>query len=366
MFRKPVAVILVPTLSFGDATGTDVFGMREALQSTGYEVRIFTDAAEAGSVAEPARKAFSFLRRHRGLVIYHHGIQWESGTKLLDLVRGPLIIRDHNVTPSRFFEGINNDYFENTRSGFEQRRALAGRSNVARYLPCSNFSASELTSFGANPKLVTPLPPLHNIDRLINTDSDGETLKRWSQDPADILFVGRIAPNKGHRRLIRLAAIYQELFGESLRVRFVGPISDELQPWQQLLMEDAGKMGLRSQIDITGAVSIEELKTAYLTSRLFVSCSEHEGFCVPLVEASAMGLPILIGEQSAMVETMGDVAMAFSKTQDDAMATMIHRLLKSPVDRENVRWEQQLSMKRRFAREVLLDRFLEIVHQVRA
>lgn len=364
MPSSAVAAILVPTLNFRDATGTDVLGMRDALKSCGYKVRIFAESAEEGTGAEPTRKAFSFLRRHRGLVIYHHGIKWDAGGRLLDSVRGPLIIRDHNVTPPQFFAGLKGDFAENTRLGIEQRRALAVRENVARYLPCSNFSASELVSFGANASLTTPLPPFHDTDSLTGADFAPAALKRWTHDPADILFVGRIAPNKGHRRLIRIAAIYRELFGQSLRMRFVGPISDQLALWEQLLMEYARTMGLRSQIDVTGSVSAEELKTAYATSRIFVSCSEHEGFCVPLVEASTTGLPVLIGDQPAMVETMGDVAVSFPEEQNDVMATMIHRLLHSASDREHLAREQQASISRRFAREVLIHRFLNVVREV--
>lgn len=364
MFRKLVAVILAPTISSTDATGIDVLEMRDALKSAGYVVRIFADAADPECGARHTRRAFSFLRRHRGLVIYHHGIRWLAGEKLLRLVRGPLMIRDHNVTPARFFDGLPGTFVENTRVGIEQRRSLARRTGVARYLPCSQFSATELISFGVDPARIAPLPPLHHIEELTDTDADPTALKRWSQQPADVLFVGRIAPNKGHRQLIQIAAVYQELFGQSLQIRLVGPIPDELNAWQRLLMQEAKQHNLHSHLDMTGRVSNAELKAAYRTSRLFISCSEHEGFCVPLVEASAMGLPVLIGDQPAMVETMGDVAVSFSKEQNDAMATMIHRLLHSAVDRENLARKQRASMSRRFNRKVLIDRFLEIVREV--
>ena len=364
MYRKQTVAILLPTLTRGDATAADVLGMREALTSAGYDVRLFAEAADPKFGAESNSHALSFLSRHKGLVIYHHGIYWETGAQLLDSVRGPLIIRDHNVTPSRFFEGVSAEFSTNTRLGIVQRQKLARRKDVTRYLPCSNFSATELISFGTNPKQISPLPPLHNIDHLINTAADPRALRQWAQDPADILFVGRIAPNKGHRRLVRVAAVYRELFGQPLRVRFVGTLSDQLVNWELLLRQEANQSGLCSQIDITGAVSEAELKAAYLTSRIFVSCSEHEGFSVPLVEASAMGLPVLISDQPAMVETMGDVGITFAKTQDDEMATMVHRLLHSSADRENVRIAQHSSLQKRFSRTALMDRFLQIVREV--
>ena len=362
MARPPIAILL-PTLMVGDATGTDALQMRDALTAAGHAVHIFANESESGLGARPIDEAATFLRRHTGPVIYHQGTQWEHGLSLIAQLRGPLLIRDHNVTPPHFFRGVNESFVEATQAGLDARHALAARRDVACFLPCSEFSASELRALGVADERIAVLPPFHEVAAMEERAPDADALRRWSRDPADLLFVSRIAPNKGQRHLLRLSALHRELFGQPLRIRLVGRRNPKLELWERLLRREAARLGVLRSLDIVGDVTPGELKAAYLTSHIFCSASQHEGFCVPLVEAAWLGLPVVATRHAAVPETLGPVGLVFDEdeSETDATVTMLHRLLTEPATRHRVARAQQQWMHARYNREVLAERFLEIV-----
>src|SRR5581483_5742642 len=150
------------------------------------------------------------------------------------------------------------------------------------------------------------------------------------------LFVGRLAPNKGHRRALRVAAAYAELFGEPLRLRFVGFHDPRWARWIAVLGRERESLGLGSTVDFVGSLTEAELKSAYLTSHVFLCCSEHEGFCVPLVEASELGLPVVAAYQDAVADTLGPSGLVLREASDDALAVAVRRVLRDPELRDAV------------------------------
>ncbi|MFP6664175.1 MAG: glycosyltransferase family 4 protein [Deltaproteobacteria bacterium] len=353
------AAILLPSLSEGDATGTDALRMRAALEGAGWRVRIFATDRSPGAEAEDLDAARRFLRREKPLVIYHQGTRWDAGLALLGRARGPVLVRDHNVTPAEFFRNINEDFVRTLEVGAQARRTLAGNKAVARFLPCSEFSATELRDMGVANERIRVCAPFHDLDAIVAAGPDAGALRSWTRDPADLLFVGRIAPNKGHRRMLRVAAIYRELFGRRLRIRLAGKRDPRLAVWEAILHRDAARFGV--SLDITGGLTAAELKAAWLTSRILLCCSEHEGFCVPLVEAVHLGLPIIATPFAAVPETLGSGGIV--SDDDDELATAIHRLLESGALRDEVVAAQRIAISDRFSADMLARRFLEIVDE---
>lgn len=362
MAHQRDAAILLPSLSEGDATGTDALRMRAALEGAGWRVRIFATDRSPGSAAEDLDAARRFLRNKKPLVIYHQGTRWDAGLALLRRARGPVLVRDHNVTPAEFFRDINDDFVRTLEVGAQARRTLAGNGTVARFLPCSEFSASELREMGVADERIRVLAPFHDVDAIAAVAPDAGTLRSWARDPADLLFVGRLAPNKGHRRMLRVAAIYHEFFGRRLRIRLVGQRDPRLAAWEGVLHRDAVRLGLAFDLDITGGLTASELKAAWLTSRILLCCSEHEGFCVPLVEAAHLGLPIVATPDAAVPQTLGSGGVVLG--DDDELATAIHRLLEDGALRDEVVAAQRRAINERFSADVLARRFLEIVDDV--
>ncbi len=356
---RPVAIVL-PSLVPGDATGNDALGMAEVAAAAGHETQIFAGRIAAGLPADPIAAALDWIERRSALVVYHLASGWAAGRALLERTRSPIIVRDHNITPSRFFLGVSEEFLAATQAGEADRRHLAVNGRVRCFITCSPFSAGELQSLGADPARLRIAAPLHPLDQLETAAPDPRRLRLWAADPADALFVGRFAPNKGHLRLLRVAARHRELFGEALRLRIVGRQDPRLHRWQALVRQECRRLDLDSSVDFTGEVDLPLLKAAYLTSRLFLCCSEHEGFCLPLIEASTLGLAAVALDHGAIGSTLGPGALVLPATaDDDEIAVALHRTLRDARLRDALLAAQRAHARQHFSRALVAEEILK-------
>jgi glycosyltransferase involved in cell wall biosynthesis len=351
--------ILVPSLQRGDATGNDALGMRAALVARGWDVRLFAEGGDRTLGFGTTAEARTFLRSDAA-AIFHQGTQWDNGLRVFKRVTGVRVARDHNVTPAAFFAGVSEDFVVASNVGLAQRERLARDPGVA-WIAASAMNGAELVALGAAESRVTVVPPFHQAEDLAAAEPDEVALRRWSALPADVLFVGRLAPNKGHPRMFRIAATYAELFGRRLRVRLVGSHDRRWAPWLALLARDREQLRLGDSIEYLGTLSTSELKAAYLTSRLLLCCSEHEGFCVPLVEAGRLGVPVVATWQQAVAETLGPDGLVLRDVSDDVVATAIHRVLEDDALRERLVVAQAARYARQFAPAAIEQSFVAAV-----
>jgi len=354
------AAILLPSLYGGDATGNDAIAMCETLAAIGFDARLFAENGDPTLGAHPAAAARDFAERDT-LVIFHQATQWDHGFELFRDLPGARVVRDHNVTPPEYFEGLSDDFARASVVGIRQRERFARDASIALFVAASAINARELVDLGAEPGRVVVVPPFHRAAELADVAPDEAALRRWSVGGPTALFVGRLAPNKGHRRALRVAAAYAELFGEPLRLRFVGFHDPRWARWIAVLGRERESLGLGSTVDFVGSLTEAELKSAYLTSHVFLCCSEHEGFCVPLVEASELGLPVVAAYQDAVADTLGPSGLVLREASDDALAVAVRRVLRDPELRDAVVAAQRRNVRERFARDRVRDAFLRAI-----
>jgi glycosyltransferase involved in cell wall biosynthesis len=360
--RRPAServAILVPSLLRGDATGNDALGMQQALAARGFDVRLFADGGDRSLGFGTIPEARAFLGEG-GATIFHQGTQWDNGVKLFERVRGVRIARDHNVTPAAFFAGVSDDFVDASNVGIAQRTRLA-RDAAVSWIAASATNASELRELGAPPERVSVVPPFHQAEELADVAPDEIALRRWTALPADVLLVGRLAPNKGHRRLFRVAAAFAELYGRPLRIRLVGSYDRRWSSWLAVLARDRAQLGIASSVEYLGSVTTAELKAAYLTTRVLVCCSEHEGFCVPLIEAARLGVPVVATWQQAVAETLGGEGLVLRDARDDVVAAAVHRVLEVGALRDRLVRAQRTRYDRLYAPARIAERFLGVV-----
>jgi glycosyltransferase involved in cell wall biosynthesis len=152
----------------------------------------------------------------------------------------------------------------------------------------------------------------------------------------NVLFGGRLAPNKRHDRLIRMAACWKRFVSPDLRLVLVGKLPRRrhyLDALQSFLYEEGFTPW---EVVLTGHVSHAELLACYRAAALFVSMSEHEGFGVPLVEAMLMRVPIVAYATTAVADTLGDAGVQFAEKLYPEMAEVGHRLTTDRALREAV------------------------------
>src|SRR5689334_1465463 len=323
--------ILSPSLTTADAVGNDALRMFDVLTRNGHDVRLFCESHSLShdAVFDVARIE-RFLKSPADVLIYHHSRGWEPGLELMRSLKCRRVIRYHNVTPAQFFVGFSQTDQELCERGRQELTELIALS-CDLYLSASDFSRRELIDMGADASRSFVVPPFHHIDRLSKITADQETVTRYSGDITNILSVGRIVPHKSVHHLVEVFAHYHYNCNKASRLIIAGKGGEGLSSYSKFLHRAVQKLGLTGAVTFTGGISDEVLKAFYLVADAFVTVSEHEGFCVPLVEAMAMKLPITAYASTAIPETLGDAGIVWADRNPLLIAESIDRFVRDSV-----------------------------------
>jgi glycosyltransferase involved in cell wall biosynthesis len=234
-------------------------------------------------------------------------------------LRGRKILQYHNITPAAFFAPYDAGLFRLAALGRRELATLAGRVDLA--LGDSDFNRQELEALGfertgvmpiaVNTARITDAPPRPALERIL-----GDGL-------INILFVGRIVPNKRIEDHIRLAEQYKRYVDAYYRFIFVGRYDGLPTYYAQIRALVEQYEMLPDRFWFTGPVPDEDLAAFYRWADAYVSLSEHEGFCVPLVEAMAADVPIVAYAAGAVPETLGGAGLLFSPKDLEVAAELL-------------------------------------------
>jgi len=321
---------LLPAFYPHDATGAIASELSGLMRQLGYEAGLFTPDAhpDLAALARPASQLSSEVGPNDA-VLYHHGIGSEL-VPLLGSLRCRKVLAYHNITPEHFFTPFDPQVARALRDGRLQLQAL--RDQVELALCFSEFSAAELRQVGFRNVRVIP-PPLEpqrvtqpGDERLFRKLSDGRT--------RNLLFVGRVVPNKRIEDLIELTArLVQRSPGRPFRLVIAGSFQRH-SAYFAFLKERARELG--KQVSFLGPISEHELCACYRASHLFVSMSEHEGFGLPLVEAMAAGVPVVAYSGAAVPEALGGAGVLFSSKRLEHVAALCEILLDDQARRRKL------------------------------
>ncbi|MGH9037854.1 MAG: glycosyltransferase family 4 protein, partial [Acidimicrobiia bacterium] len=324
----------LPTFAGGDAITAHVLSLRRVLRAAGYESEIFAD--DVRPEGRPHARHYSKFKPSPGeapaWLLYHLSI----GSPLADFVMEqartqPLAVYYHNITPARYFERWNPEAAERVRAGRAQMRKLASHSRFA--LAASTYNAAELEAEGYPHAAVAPI--VINFSEY-GAPPDGVTLARLRRQAetggARWLFVGRIAPHKCQHDVIGAFAVYRALFDPAARLYLVGGKASEL--YFRALEMLVAELGIADAVDFAGLVTPPELLAYYRSAEVFVSLSEHEGFCVPLLEAMHFGIPVVARGVAAVPVTVGDAGLLLPGNDPVLAATAVDAVLSDDSLRE--------------------------------
>ncbi len=96
-------------------------------------------------------------------------------------------------------------------------------------------------------------------------------------------------------------------------------------------------LGLTDAVTFGGHASDAALSRAYLQADVLVVTSEHEGFCVPVVEAMSVGLPIVAFGQGALPEILGTAGVIVDSKDPFVLSSVIGGLLGDESRRDLLR-----------------------------
>ncbi len=319
--------ILTPSVTTGDAVSNDVLGMYDVLRKRDFDVRVFAEGwALDKPRVWPAPRVESFIKKSTDILIYHYSRGWDPGLELLRNLNCQKVIKYHNVTPPDFFVRYNTDYAAMCAEGRRQITSVAD-SGCDLYLSASAYNMRELIEAGASESKSFIVPPFHHVDRLHAVEPDASVLNRCRDGKVNICMVGRVAPNKGHPALIEAFAAYHHDYNPNSRLIIVGKEEVRLAKYSTLMRALVKRLGLPDDVIFTGEVSDRALRAYYAAAHVFMITSEHEGFCVPLVEAMAMKIPIVAYASTAIPETVGTVGLVWEERNPYLLAESIKSIV---------------------------------------
>lgn len=299
-------ISLLPILAFGDAVGNDALTIHNCLKDSGFECEIAACNVDQRILDRYSVRIVhdtSFIKDD-DLVIYHF-----STGHYLNIMFGMLkckkILRYHNITPPHFFCGYNPNLVLNCIQGYRELKQI--RNHVEYCIADSNYNKSELIRLGYRCP-IDVVPIVIPFEDYIKKPND-KVLKKYQNDSyTNFLFTGRISPNKRQEEIIAVFHEYQKLYNPNSRLFFVGKY-EGMERYYEKLQEYVDKIGAEN-VFFTGHIPFDEILAYYQLADLFICMSDHEGFCVPLIEAMCFEIPIVAKAVAAVPETMGGGGIA--------------------------------------------------------
>ena len=314
-----------------DAVTGQARAMRRLFDSWGW------GGADVAGLIDPAMgRAVRPLRTLRpdpdDVLLFHYSAYAPHLVGLLDLPNPKLLI-SHNVTPARFFWDHDPSSAIQCSLGRRQLPRFAQAVDVAAGV--SHYNVAELQAAGA---LRTEVLPILFDERAL---PPAAAPRRTSTAPT-ILFVGRVAPHKRQEEVLRAFAAYRTQHAPDARLALVG---SPLTPAYGAAIAELADQLAPGAVTLESGLTDRALGERYAQADAFLCLSEHEGFCVPLLEAFHHGVPVLARPSGGIPEVAGDAALLV----DDRDPAVVAELLALVVTDLQLRTELQARGRARLA-----------------
>ena len=323
------------TLRKGDGVGNDVLAIHNYLKEKKVKTCIFYESV----VGEFAKEDAKSIREipplcDNDILLVHVAFAWDFNEKLKDMP-GRKVFVYHNITPPEFFAPYDIGSAEACKLGLEQVKRLK---DVPVYcLADSAFNKNDLVSYGYEcPMDVLPIIiPFEDYDK----NADEETIKELNDGMTNVLFVGRIAPNKKQEDIIRAFSCYQKQYNKHSRLILLGGY-DENDLYYKSLAKYVEELGVEN-VRFTRHIPFSQVIATLKSANVFVCLSEHEGFCIPLLEAMHFEIPIVAYKSTAVEETLGLGGILLDKKDPAMVAAAIDELVENEELKKSIRENQK-------------------------
>lgn len=300
----------------GDAVTNLMLELRGLLIKRGYKSNIYAQHIAPGLEKE-IRNIESYNGNPKNILFVHHSMGFDLFDKIISLPDKKALIY-HNITPEKFFDDLYTKKY--IRLGLNQAKNY--KNFLDYFIADSNYNRKCLIEMGYRNVDVMPIQLSLNRFDYVVSDSN---IKQQYKETTNILFVGRIAPNKRQDDVIRAFSVYRKHFNPNAKLLLVGDTG--FTAYVESLKNLVRQLDIEDRVDFFGKVSEEELKAAYEVSKLFLCMSEHEGFGVPLLEAMIFGMPVITYNSSAISETMGGAGILLNEKDEVITGALINEII---------------------------------------
>jgi glycosyltransferase involved in cell wall biosynthesis len=307
----------VPAAHRGDAVGDSARRVRDLLREAGHRSDLYALTMD-DDLRDDVRPFDDGGAARGDITIFHYALPSPMTDAFGRLPHGR-VLQYHNVTPAAFFAPYDPGLFRLAVLGRQELATLVGRVDLA--LGDSEYNRRELETLGFPATGVMPIAV--NTARLIEAPRVPALEAILDDGLVNILFVGRIAPNKRIEDHLRLAEHFKRYVDAYYRFIFVGRYDVVPRYYAMVRALLAQYRMLPERFIFTGPVPDAELAAYYRAASVYVSLSEHEGFCVPLVEAMTMDVPVLAYAAAAVPDTLGGAGVQFSPKDLEQVAELL-------------------------------------------
>ncbi|MDO8834927.1 MAG: glycosyltransferase family 4 protein [Vicinamibacterales bacterium] len=347
---------VLATLGYGDAIGHEVLGIQRVLRSAGITSDIFVDTADP--------RLEDLTRDFRELVavsapdniLIHHFSIGSKASRVAFALPDRMVLVYHNITPPEYFVDVHKLLVRLCYHGRRELGAYVDRCDLA--LGDSEFNRQELEALGFPVTGVLPVvPDFSHLDLPANDLIAGQFDDAWT----NIIFVGRVIPNKRIENLITFFGAYKARYNPRSRLLLVGS-SGGFERYLTMLQDLVSRLRL-PDVHFTGHVSNEELAAYYDVADVFLCASEHEGFCVPLMEAFHRRIPVVAWARSAVPATMDGAGVLYERADPEEVAALLDLVVSDVSLQDRILAGQDAALDRLQARDFggTLLRFVEQV-----
>lgn len=320
---------LLPSVHSGDAVGDSAYEIHQALLARGITSTILGVNIDA-HLKDRAVEFSQFARYDSPDTthIYHFAVP-SPMTYAFKAAKGRKVLIYHNITPPHFFERFSEELVTITTTGRHEIQLLAEATDLG--LADSEYNRLELERYGFKQTGVFPilldfakyaLPP------------DPDILKRYDDDHVNILFVGRVTPNKKQEDLIKAFYAYKQYVNPKSRLLLVGKYQEK-ETYVTFLRELIADLGV-TDVHFCGHVTQEQVNAYYRVADVFLSMSEHEGFFVPALESFYFQVPVVAYNCTAVPYTMGNAGVLINEKRYADVAEMIQTVIENQSLRQTL------------------------------
>ena len=336
--RKIKIIQVLPTISYGDAVSNDAINIDKIFKKNGYETELYAENIDK-KLKDKVFKISKLKKVNKNDILIYHKSTGTDLSFLLEKYKCKKIMRYHNITPGKYLEKYNKYLYNLVEYG---RKGLEYASKYFNYsLAVSDYNKNELDELKYKSTMTLPiLIPFEDYKK----EPDKKVIKKYSDGKKNILFVGRVVPNKAQEDIIKSFYYYKKYANGDSRLILVGN-DNGFKNYSDLLKRLVTELGLENDVIFSGHIKFEEILAFYKVADLFLCMSEHEGFCVPLVESMLFKVPILAYNSSAIKDTLGNSGVLVNKKNYFLISELMNFILldenikKEIIKKQNKRLE---------------------------
>ena len=329
-------VQILVTLQRGDAIGNFTIKLRDIFNECGYDTQIYAYNIGKGIDSGVAKRIELFNGVDKDDLIVYQMCESHEINDIIKRLECRKIAIYHNVTPAAFFNEYGKWLYEKQEQAI---RDLSDMSTVFdKVIAVSEFNKNDLLKMGYSEDIIEVIPIIIDFDDY-KKSPDEKVLDLYMDEKDNILFVGRIAPNKKQEDIIRIFAYYHKFINSESRLFLIG--SPFIQDYDAALKEYISYLGIDDSVVMPGHSTFSEVLAYYRCADLFLCMSEHEGFCVPLVEAMVFDVPIMAYDSSAIAYTLGNSGILVQSKEPEKISLKINEFLTDDLSVQNVIMKQR-------------------------